>query len=71
MYCTVHATSVLPQDDRSLQGRAWPLLQVLLACTLTDAFIQLPDAEVVKRIDRLEFKVRMEDSHVMRVSFAL
>jgi hypothetical protein len=32
------------------------ILQVLLACTLTDAFIQLPDAEVVKRIDRLEFK---------------
>jgi hypothetical protein len=37
----------------------------VLACTVADAFIQLPDADIVKRIDRLEFKVRKQGSRVM------
>lgn len=36
---------------------ATPLvLQVLLMCTLAHAFIQLPEVDIIKRIDRLEFK---------------
>ncbi len=56
-------------DQRLANLRAtWPTPQVFLVSQIAEASLQLPALDVIKRIDRLEFKVRQCHPTLCRTS---